>query len=225
MSRCATSMTLQKIISKYFEKLNRYLDQAISQANEMTMASESIAGAFGHGHDITELQVRRLRLDGFKSEVSRLEQEYSHLRDTKTLFFREQMTITNRFYESVCGASRKIFNRALRDAKSWNDTLMTPLEHHMRDRQAQLSRRLDSVKRIYLKEFNNIYNIVIDSTSYNASFILAESTTKEFGFETYIDIKNLSKGKHLLKLQRDQYNEKDTTVVTFSTIPFWYFRN
>lgn len=149
MSRCATSITLQKIISKYFEKLNRYLDQAISQANEMTMVSENIANEFRQGLDISELQVRRLRLDVFKSEISQLEQEYSHLKETKTLFFREQMTITNRFYESVCGASRKIFNRALRDARSWNGTLMTPLEIYVRDRQARLRRRLESVKRIY----------------------------------------------------------------------------
>lgn len=149
MSRCATSITLQRIISKFFEKLNRYLDQAISQANEMTMASESIANEFRQGQDISELQVRRLRLDGFKTEINRLEQEYSHLKETKTLFFREQMTITNRFYESVCSASMKIFGRALRDAQSWNDALMTPLEIYVRERQARLRRRLESVKRIY----------------------------------------------------------------------------
>jgi predicted RNase H-like nuclease (RuvC/YqgF family) len=149
MARCATSITLQKIIAKYFAKLNRYLDQAISQANEMTMISESFAKDFGAGFDISDLRVRRLRLDKFKMEIARLEQEYSHLRDTKTLFFREQMSITNRFYESVCGASRKVFNRALRDANNWNKNLMVPLETHMRERHSRLSRRLESVKKIY----------------------------------------------------------------------------
>jgi hypothetical protein len=149
MTRCATSITLQRIISKYFEKLNCHLDQAISQANEMTVASESIANEFRQRPDNSELQVRRLRLDGFKSEINRLEQEYSHLKETKTLFFREQMTITDRFYESVCGASRKIFNRALRDAIDWSGALMTPLETYVRDSQARLRRRLESVKRIY----------------------------------------------------------------------------
>lgn len=87
------------------------------------------------------------------------------------------------------------------------------------------SKELDSIKRIYLKEFNKIYDVIIDSTTYDSNFILGESTTKEFGFETYIDISKLLKGKHLLKLERDQYNEKDTIVVTFSTIPFWYFKD
>jgi len=84
---------------------------------------------------------------------------------------------------------------------------------------------LDSIKRLYMKEFNKIYDVVIDSTSYDSNFILGKSTTEEFGFETYIDIAQLPKGKHLLKLQRDAYTKKDTSIVTFTTIPFWYFKD
>ena len=83
----------------------------------------------------------------------------------------------------------------------------------------------DSLKREYLKTFNTVYKIDIDSTIYDSDFILGESTTKEFGFETYIDISKLSKGKHLLKLQRDSYKDNDTTTVTFNTIPFWYYKD
>ena len=154
MTSCATSITMQKIITKYFEKLNSHLDLAISQSNKMTMASEGIANEFRQGKEISEMQVRRLRLDGFKSEINQLEQKYSHLKETKALFFREQMTITNRFYASVCSASRRIFSRALRDANNWNGTLMTPLETYIRERQAQLRRRLESVKRIYKASSN-----------------------------------------------------------------------
>ena len=83
----------------------------------------------------------------------------------------------------------------------------------------------DSLKREYLKTFNNIYKVVIDSVQWHSEFILGESKTKEFGFETYLDIKELSKGKHTLKIQRDSFNKKDTTIVTFITIPFWYFKD
>ena len=85
-------------------------------------------------------------------------------------------------------------------------------------------RRRDSLKRVYIKTFNTTYKVFIDSTQYTSDFILGESSTDEFGFETYIDIKNLSEGKHLLTLRRDSFNEKDTTEVTFSRIPFWHFK-
>jgi hypothetical protein len=147
MSRCATSLTLQKIIAKYFEKVHLFLDQSIDQANQIAILSENITRDFEQDHGIANFQVRRLRLERYKQEVLRLEQKYSHLKDTKTLFFKEQMSITNRFYESVCGATRIIFGRALRDAESWNSNLMVPMETYVREHHSQLRRRLESVKR------------------------------------------------------------------------------
>jgi len=149
MARCASSITLQKTISQYFDRLNYYLDSAITQASEIAVLSESITRDFEQDHGIANFRVRRLRLEKFKQEVARLEAKHSNLKETKTLFFREQMSITNRFYESVCQASRKIFSRALRDATNWNSNLMVPMETYVREHHTQLRRRLESVKRIH----------------------------------------------------------------------------
>ena len=149
MAKCATSMTLQKTISKYFERLTYYLNSAIEQANEIAALSENITRDFEKDHGIANFKVRRLRLERYKQDVARLEAKHSNLKETRTLFFREQMSITNKFYESVCSASRKIFNRALRDANNWNNNLMVPMETHVREHHTQLRRRLESVKRIH----------------------------------------------------------------------------
>jgi hypothetical protein len=149
MARCATSITLQKTISKYFERVNHYIDSAIAQANEIATLSEGITRDFEHDHGIANFRVRRLRLEKFKQEISRLEAKHSSLKQTRTLFFREQMSITNRFYDSVCTVSRKIFSRALRDATDWNNNLMVPMETYVREHHTQLRRRLESVKRIH----------------------------------------------------------------------------
>lgn len=149
MSRCASSITLQKTIGRFFEELNRYIDSAISQANEIAVLSESITRDFEKDHGIANFRVRRLRLEKFKQEIARLETKHSNFKETKTLFFREQMSITNKFYESVCTAARKIFDRALRDATNWNSNLMVPMETYVREHHTQLRRRLESVKRIH----------------------------------------------------------------------------
>lgn len=149
MAKCATSMTLQKTISKYFERLNYYLDSAIEQANEIAALSENITRDFEKDHGIANFKVRRLRLERYKQDVARLEAKHSNLKETRTLFFREQMSITNKFYESVCSASRKVFSRALKDANNWNNNLMVPMETHVREHHTQLRRRLESVKRIH----------------------------------------------------------------------------
>ena len=149
MTRSATSVTLQKTITYFFEKINHYLYQAIEQANEIAILSENITRDFEQDHGIANFKVRRLRLEKFKQEILRLEQKHSHFKESKTLFFKEQMSITNRFYESVCNSSRKIFKRALRDANSWNNNLMVPMETYVREHHSQLRRRLESVKRIH----------------------------------------------------------------------------
>jgi hypothetical protein len=88
-------------------------------------------------------------------------------------------------------------------------------------------RKKDSLKSQYLKTFNKTYWVLIDSTKYTSDFILGESNTieTEFGFESYFDIKDLSSGKHILKIQRDSYNKKDTTIASIATIPFWYYKD
>jgi len=149
MSKCATSLTLQKTILKYFGEAHKTLDKAIAQADEIASLSENITRDFEQDHGIANIRVRRLRLEKFKQEITRLEAKHGDLQETKTLFFREQMSITNRFYDSVCSASRKIFKRAQRDATQWNNNLMVPMETYVREHHTQLRRRLESVKRIH----------------------------------------------------------------------------
>jgi DNA repair ATPase RecN len=149
MSRCVSSITLQKTITHFFEQLNRYIDQASAHANDIAILSENINRDFEKEHGIEYAKVRRLRLEEFKDEIIRLEQKHANLKTTKTLFFKEQMTITNRFYDSACVAASKIFSNALKSANNWNSNLMVPMETHVREHHTQLRRRLESVKRIH----------------------------------------------------------------------------
>lgn len=149
MAKSATSVSLQRAVTHYFEQLNSYLDDAIMQSNEIAYLCENITRDFEQDHGIANFSIRRLRLEKYKQEVSRLERKHLKLMDTRSLFFREQMSITNRFYDSVCNASRKIFDRASRDATNWNNNLMVPMETYVREHHTQLRRRLESVKRIH----------------------------------------------------------------------------
>ncbi|WP_299126020.1 hypothetical protein [uncultured Winogradskyella sp.] len=83
----------------------------------------------------------------------------------------------------------------------------------------------DSLRGAYMKTLNDIFTIKIDSTIYKSDFILGESSNGQKGFETYIGIKNLPEGKHLLKVLRERIRKKDTQQVYYSRIPFWYYPN
>lgn len=83
----------------------------------------------------------------------------------------------------------------------------------------------DSLRKVYMKTLNEVFTIKIDSTNYKSEFIVGESANKQKGFETYVGIKGLPEGKHLLKVLKKRIRKKDTQQVYFSRIPFWYYPN
>ena len=81
------------------------------------------------------------------------------------------------------------------------------------------------IKRDYFKTVNDIYSIRIDSVDYDSEFILSESKQKDLGFETYVNIKGLKEGKHLLMVLRKRIKKGDTVRHSIRRIPFWYFED
>ncbi|NVK51349.1 MAG: hypothetical protein HWD85_00330 [Flavobacteriaceae bacterium] len=86
-------------------------------------------------------------------------------------------------------------------------------------------KKRDSLTRKYIEVFNEMHQVYIDSTFYKTTFIVSKSSKNKLGFEAYISTKNLTQGKHLLKLIRYKKRKKDTVKLIDVTIPFWYFKD
>lgn len=83
----------------------------------------------------------------------------------------------------------------------------------------------DSLTRVYIKTFGEIYSIRIDSIRFKSDFILSQNFREELGFETYINLDSIPSGKHLLKVNRMRIRGNDTTYWVVDHIPFWHFKN
>lgn len=87
------------------------------------------------------------------------------------------------------------------------------------------ARQKDSIRKVYLKTFNDTHAFRVDSLDMDEEFILTTGMNDILGFETYLKVSGLQEGKHLLRLRRKR-KEKDTVVtVTDVILPFWYFKN
>ncbi|WP_273567669.1 hypothetical protein [Maribacter halichondriae] len=76
----------------------------------------------------------------------------------------------------------------------------------------------------YLENFGKIFQFHIDSMVYKSEFGMTANKKDRFGFETYLDIENLPKGKHLLRfIGPDRQPNGEFVTDTLITIPFWYF--
>ena len=82
----------------------------------------------------------------------------------------------------------------------------------------------DSLRDEYLKTFNKIYLIKIDTISYKSDFVIMSNDRTKFSFDTYLGIKNLIEGKHILECTRLKHKDTDS-LVTVRTIPFWYYKD
>jgi len=81
----------------------------------------------------------------------------------------------------------------------------------------------DRLKLEYVKTFNALYKLRIDSTLYKSDFSIDKIKKNKFGFETYLNIINLPEGKHLLTISRQIKKDSigDKIVTKF---PFWYYK-
>ena len=87
------------------------------------------------------------------------------------------------------------------------------------------TRQKDSIRSIYLKTFNESYSFQIDTLQLDSDFVITTSPKGQLGFETYLNIENLSEGKHLLRVKRKRKEKGEIVSVTEASIPFWYFNN
>ena len=71
----------------------------------------------------------------------------------------------------------------------------------------------------FLDRFAEVYEISIDGTEWTGDFIISQNIRGQSGMETYLDLKDLSRGAHMLSLSVLS-NDQRTTI---ANVPFWYY--
>lgn len=76
----------------------------------------------------------------------------------------------------------------------------------------------------YLTTVSRLYKLKIDTLNYKSNFVVSQNKKQRLGFETYLNIKNLPEGKHLLKIIGPTKINGETKETVLATVPFWYFK-
>lgn len=75
----------------------------------------------------------------------------------------------------------------------------------------------------YLQTLEDMYSLEIDTLVFKPEFVIAENRQNQLGYETYIDLEGLPKGKHQLQVRRKDHAQDSVFVRTIVSIPFWYY--
>lgn len=91
-------------------------------------------------------------------------------------------------------------------------------------RNKEFLNKLKGQKR-YLEIISELYKVLIDSTTYYTDFHYSVNSRERFVFDTYLDIKYLPRGKHILRVLGPVKLPISDEVITdtLTTIPFWYY--
>jgi hypothetical protein len=128
------------------------------------------------------------------------------------IFIMFNENVENRVYEFNQGLKPEEDSRGLKSFITFGDSFLS-------------WRKRDSLRSEYLKTFNYIYSVKIDSATFENEFVLSKNRNNKMGFESYIPTKNLADGKHLIKVNRKYIKKQDTLLTNEETIPFWYFKD
>jgi hypothetical protein len=143
------STGLRDTMRAYFAETRSKLERSGRIAAEI---GEMMAGMYKKFADEHNLKLNR-PLDfstlRYLKELDRVEASYNKRFGSMVMVINSQYGLTDKFFEVIASRIREAFEIANRDAESWLKAVMAPIEGQMRERQLQLRRRLDSIKRIH----------------------------------------------------------------------------
>lgn len=85
-------------------------------------------------------------------------------------------------------------------------------------------RQRDSIRKRYLEIFNETHSFKIDSLKLDSDFIVTTDNNGQIGFETHLNIREISEGLHVLQLNRIRKQKDSIQNLIEAKIPFWYFK-
>ena len=121
-------------------------DQITEIINMMT----SVYKKFSVEHGLKLSTPTTFSMTRYLKDLDRLEYWCdTHLNTMLQLLLQGQGKVTQKFFDEVAHQVRRSFERANRDSESWLKSVMSPMDTQVREHQAQLKRRLESIKRIH----------------------------------------------------------------------------
>jgi hypothetical protein len=137
-------------LNGYLERCRSRLDRAGQQIGEVQQMMQAIYRRFEDDQGLKLGMPPSFSLLRYQKELQRLEGMYqTHFDTLFAMLTNEAMTLLQKFFETIVSQIRRVFMYANRESEQWLRALIAPIEVQIRERQVQLKRRLESIKRVH----------------------------------------------------------------------------
>ena len=144
-----TTSGLKTEMQGFFKSSIAAMEAAAKQAQEIKSLMEGVYQKFQEEHGLSNIKPSGFSVMRYMRELKRLESKHDQFVNSLSMMMMEQKVVSKSFYDTVVSKIRAIFKMANRDADNWLKNIMSPMESQVREHQAQLRRRLESIKRIH----------------------------------------------------------------------------
>lgn len=148
MQASTLSSQLRDGMSSLIGSVRHDFTEADKLVREVTSMMTAMYQRFSHDHGLTLGTPLGFSMRRFFAEIDRIEQIHQGQFGMMTILTTEKWALTRRFFESVVVRFKDVYETAAREIDAWLRALMTPIETQVKEHQAQLRRRIESVQRV-----------------------------------------------------------------------------
>ena len=150
MRKAKFSTKISEAMKNMFVVTRTNLIKSDDQITEIINMMTSVYKKFSVEHGLKLSTPTTFSMTRYLKDLDRLEYWCdTHLNTMLQLLLQGQGKVTQKFFDEVAHQVRRSFERANRDSESWLKAVMSPMDTQVREHQAQLKRRLESIKRIH----------------------------------------------------------------------------
>lgn len=149
MDNSKFSMGLRQAVKHFFEKLYANLATSDDKINEISEMMAVMYRKFSTEHGLALSTPMPFSLDKYRQEIRMIENVYHKQFGATALLTTPQVTLMQKFFESIASSVKKSFLQANRDVEAWLKVVMAPLEGQIYEHKSQLKKRRQSIERIH----------------------------------------------------------------------------
>lgn len=141
---------LRAAMSGFFAHIRANLLAASTQSTEIHRMMTAMYEKLSRDYGLDSFEPIPYSMLKYQKEIDRLERAYNlHFNTIWNMASNVKFSLMRKFFDTVAARLRHVYDIANRDADNWVRSVIAPMETQVRERQGQLRRRVDSVKRIH----------------------------------------------------------------------------
>lgn len=149
METSFTTAGLRAAMQAFFVFASTRMGQLTEDAQQIKSLMDGVYRKFQEEHGLANIRPASFSVMRYTREMKRLQEKHEQFMKGFSLIMTEQRAVVRGFFESAVSKVRAVYVSANRDADDWLRDMMSPMESQVREHQAQLRRRLESIKRIH----------------------------------------------------------------------------